>query len=203
MTYKDISIKQYLALTELAEEADNRDMLSLQVGEIAIIFNMTEDDVLSLPLPEYQKKVKEIQFLSTPPKRNPHRISKIKINGKPYDVATDVRKLTAGQFIDYNTFVKMKDDKYLPHIISVFVTPEGKKYGDYDMDAHIEEVSCLDLQTALDLSFFFLSKYQDWLKSMILCLGWQIKKVKNPETKKTLMNQLDSLKSGLGYITQI
>ena len=33
--------------------------------------------------------------------------------------------------------------------------------------------------------------------------SWSRGEVKNPETKKTLMNQLDSLKSGLGYITQI
>ena len=209
MTYKDIKINQYNQITELLKESDNMDLLSIQVREIAIVFNLTDDEVLNLPLPEYQKKVGEIRFLSQPLKPNPKKINSLVIGDRKFDVVKDVKNMTAGQFVDYNTFMGMKDTKYTSHILSVFVLPQGKKYGDYDQDEHIEFLGQnLDIQTAYDICFFFLHKLQNLLKSMELYLGWEIRKMKkNKEIPKEKMqeiqNQLDSLRNGIGYITSI
>lgn len=207
MTYKDISIKKYLELIQLVEDSDVKDLLSIQVSEIAILFGLDENTVLNMKLDDYQDKVRQISFLSQAPKPNPRRLNSIVIAGKKFDVVKDVKNMTAGQFIDYNTFVGFKDDKYIPHLISVFVIPQGKKYGEYDQDEHIEFLANnLDIQTAMDICFFFLQKFQTLLKAMELCLDWQMKKVMKdktltPEKKKEIQEKLDSLKNGVGLIT--
>ena len=209
MTYKDITINQYIELCELLKECDEKDFLSVQVSEISIITKTSEEEVLELPLPEYQKKVREIQFLSTPPQPNPKKLNTIVIAGQTFDVVKDVRKMTAGQFIDYSTFASFRDDKYIAHLLSVFVLPHGKKYGDYDQDEHIEFLANnLDIQTAFDICFFFLHKLQTLLKVMELYLAWEIRKMKkNKEipTEKMMEAQkkLDLLKNGIGFIRQM
>ena len=207
MTYKDIKINQYLELCDLLKESDDLDLLSIQVKEISIVFGISEDEVLNLPLPDYQKKVREISFLSQPLKPCPKKINSLVIGDRKFNIIKDVKNMTAGQFVDYNTFIGMNDKKYTPHILSVFVVPEGKKYGEYDQDEHIEFLSAnLDIQTAYDICFFFLHKLQNLLKAMELYLGWEIKKNRKKipmEKMQEIQSQLDSLRNGIGYITSI
>lgn len=209
MTYRDITINQYLKLCELLDECDEKDFLSIQVTEIAIISNMSEEEVLELPLPEYQEKVRSISFLTAPPKPSPKKFNSLVIAGKNFDVIKDVRKMTAGQFIDYSTFAGFKSNKYIAHMLSVFVLPQGKKYGDYDQDEHIEFLGeHLDVQTAFDICFFFRHKLQILLETMEVYLGWEIKKMKKnkkipTEKMKEVQEKLDLLKNGIGFIKQM
>lgn len=203
MNYTDIKLKQYLALKDMAKESDDLDMLTIQAREIAICNDMTEDEVLGLSLPEYTKKVQEISFLSTPIKPRKHLPSQIVIDGKKYKVENDVRKMTIGQFIDYNSLRELSnDDTYLPQILGVFVYPADKEYlKGYDADTNAEALKeGLDIQTAVDISFFFRSKLETYLRSMLLILGWEIKKMErkktmSPEKMKEVKEKMQALRS--------
>lgn len=165
MTYKDININKWLQLQSVLSETDD---LSIQAKLIAIVNDMTEEEVLNKKLSEYSKLVHSIDFLLEKPVVSKKAPKKIILNGRKYDVVTDMRNLTAGQYIDYNSLVQMNEnDKYLPNILACFIVPEGENYGDYDVMAVADEIGeYLDVETAMGLLSFF----QNWFRLFVLTI---------------------------------
>lgn len=190
MTYKDITISKFNELRDIIEE--QADDLTLQARLIACLNDMSEEEVLNLPLSDYQEKVKDIAFLTEKPDINPRCPKKITINGKKFTVITDPRRMTAGQYIDFQTFINMKDpDKYLHNILACFVEPEGKKYGEYDVIEVAELLADnISVEEGLGITNFFLLKSRIFINSILDYLEKRLKRMerkeKNQETKEKL-----------------
>ena len=60
-SYDELTINKYLELQAMLEEEWNE--LELQVHLIAILSDMTDDEVLNLSLDDYQEKVRQTSFL--------------------------------------------------------------------------------------------------------------------------------------------
>ena len=108
-----------------------------------------------------------------------------------------MKKLTAAQYIDYQTLTAMKDqEKYLANILACFIVPKGCKYGDgYENDEIVawigENLSIVD---GLNICFFFRKKYLNSIKLTLTSLELQMRmlrwKMKSPETK-AMMKELN------------
>ena len=79
MDYKDISVDQYLNIRATIKEHEGSE-LDLHVKLISLIFGMSEDEVLDLPLPKFEELNKELSFLYKQPKITGKIPSKIVLN---------------------------------------------------------------------------------------------------------------------------
>lgn len=159
MTYKDINVGKYLELMATIKEHEGAE-LDLHVRLIAIIFDKTEEEILDMPLSKFEECEREISFLYQKPKITGKIPDTITLNNRKYEVCKDTKKLTASQYIDYQTYIGMEDrDSRIAEILSVFLIPVGEKYGKYDIAPVIDEINeFMPVQTALDVCFFFRKK---------------------------------------------
>lgn len=213
MTYKDLKLRKYLKLLELLEEQSDYDELHLQASIIAVLNDMTEEEVLALKISEYGNKVKESQFIFKAPDVNNRCPDKVVLNGHKYHIVKDPRKLTAGQFIDFETFMNEENRyKYLPNILACFIMPEGKEYGEYDaLEVSDMIADYMNVEEALQICGFFRKQSLVCTRLTLRFLEERLKKEmrreKNPELKMKLKEAMtkmkeykDFIKNGTGFI---
>lgn len=209
--YKDLKIGKLQELQKI--DWESMEEIDIQVSVIAILNDMTEDDVLSLPLTEYSKLASQTKFLENPPKPKKRLPSKITINGVEYVLLKDVSDMTTGQYIDYNQYLTSNDvNTFLPHILSCFIIPKGKKYGDYNVDDVVNEIKeNLSVEEALGISNFFMKKFRSSTRAILLYLDWKMKRMakktkdetmkkKTEEARKALHSLQDLIKNGGGFL---
>lgn len=208
--YKDLTIAKYQELYSV--DWENMEEIDRQVTIISILSDKTEDEVLNLPLAEYGKLAAQTEFLTKEPVVKNRTPNKIKINGKEYEVLKDVKDMTAGQYIDYQQYLSLNDvTKYLPYLLSCFIIPKGKKYGEYNVDGVINEIrNNMSVEEALNIAGFFMKKFRTSIEGMLLYLGWKMKwmkrktkdetvKKKMETARKRLQSLYNSIRSGDGF----
>ena len=208
--YNKLSIGKFMEIQDI--DFTGMEEIDIQVSLIAILNDMTKDEVMDLPLNDYKDCVRKLKFLATKPEPKTKIPKAVKLDGKEYTVIKDIKEMTAGQYIDYQNYLSHKENKYLPHILSCFIIPKGEKYGDSNLMEIIEIIKTeLPIGIALTMSAFFLKKWESLTKGTLTYLGlkmkWMMRKEKNQEVKKkmqmaiknltTLRNSIDS---GVGLI---
>lgn len=201
--YRDLPIGKYEEIVRLCQE-DMTDV-DRRVCIVAILTGLTEDEVLSLPLEKFTEYSAKSRFIETecPDNLIPGVARSYPYGGFVLIPVTDIRKITAAQYIDFQTFAQDRENKVV-ELISCFLVPRGCDYNDgYDiMDVHraIREEMSVAESLAL-LAFFF----EGWLKSIRRTLsssGRMAKKIKNPEMRKEMVMRiqdlLHSLDGGVG-----
>ncbi|MBQ3414529.1 MAG: hypothetical protein IJH39_04110 [Clostridia bacterium] len=180
---------------------DVEDVIDTEIGIISILCDCSEDDILNLQIPEYQKLRNQAQWIMKKPDVKPYAPKSIKLNSE-YDVYYDVSKLTTAQYIDFQSYLKQNDmDKYLTHILSVFIVPKGKEYGEVPMEEVLDDLeSNISIKMALSMCFFFITEYLTLMKLTLNCLESRMKKTKNQELQKKL-KEIHLLINGDGLIT--
>lgn len=187
MDYKDVNVETYLEIMATIKEHEGEE-IDLHVRLIAILFGMSEDEVLDMPLDKFQECETEIGFLYRRPKITGKIPNVITLNNRKYNVIKDSKKLTASQYIDYQAYIGMEDpDSHIAEVLSVFLVPEGEKYGHYDIEPVIEEIKrYMPIQTALDVCFFFRKKSLKSSKRTLRYLLWMMRgmRMKNRKNKQ-------------------
>lgn len=176
-SYKDLNIGKFLEIRNI--DLTDKEEIDIQVALISILADMTEDEVLELPIPEYRKMVAKMSFLFTPPDVKEKLPKKVMINGEEYTVVDEVKKMRTGQFIDYESYISKDDsENMLPYILSCILIPKGKTYGnDYDLEATVKDITeHLPIETALSIARFFFRKSQSLIRATLTYLGWMMKK---------------------------
>lgn len=209
-SYKTLTIRKYQELRSL--DTQGMEEIDIQVAFISILNEMDEDAVLNLPINEYKALVVKLGFLNTLPNANHRPPRKIILNGHKYELLRGIDSMSAGQYIDYETYLsENKIDSLLPQILSCFVIPQGKKYGEYDVAEVIEDIKEMPLEDALCISNFFFLKSQRSINNTLRYLEWTMKRLRrkktmDEETKKKMevvmemMRRLRTiLKGGLGF----
>lgn len=201
MTYEDLSIYKWQKIREVVNE--NLSDIDTQVSIISIIYGMSEEKVLALPMSKYNKLANGITFLLKSPEAHTNPARTIKINKQKYTIIKDGNEMTAAQFIDYNSWVKEDADANLHHILATFLVPKGKDYNQgYDTEEVAKDIQHhLDVQTAIDLCFF-LQKRQK--RSLLRSLRFSAVKAKVLAKlgKKELRGKMKELSQKLTLLTK-
>lgn len=140
-SYDTLPVGKYEAIQAIIKEADSSDL-----AIVAVLAGKTEDELLNMPLTQYEQLRDAASFLYFEPK--PHKVVKsYKVRGFELIPCTDERKLTTAQYIDFKELIKT--EYTLAQILSVFLVPAGKQYNEgYDVlevqDAISAELSILD-----------------------------------------------------------
>ena len=201
--YRDLPVGKYEEIVKLCE--DDMSEYDRRVAIVSILSGLTEDEVLRLPLEKFTDYSARSRFIEheCPGNMIPGVSKNYPIGGFVLLPVTDIRKITAAQYIDFQTFAQDRENKTV-ELLSCFLIPRGKEYNEgYDvLEVHKairEEMSvaeCLAL-----LAFFF----KGWLLSIRSTLSYSariVKKIKNRDKKAALMMKiqdlLDSLADGVG-----
>ena len=183
----------------LAVNSDEaREDIDKQVGTIALLTGMTEREVLNLPIAEYSALARKADFLGVAPARLPRAARSYKCGDWTLRAQMDLRKITAAQYIDFQTFAP-EGDKRLVELLSVVLIPDGKEYNDgYDIaevQAAIREH--LSVEQALSLTAFFLTKFAALIRSTRNSLSQIARTERNKERRGRLMVTLTEMEATL------
>ena len=200
--WTQISISDYM---ELQDIINMEDAVDVEIGIVALLCGVSEDEILDLPLPEYQRLRGEAQFIAQFPEVKNKAPKSITIGNKKYEVITNMRKLTTAQYIDFQTYLKQGDDvNNLPNILSVFILPKGSKYGDEsysieDLQKDIKEY--LPVTTAFEMCGFFQLTFLNSIRNILFYLELKMGKAKNQKEKevKKAIQELRLTLNGGGF----
>lgn len=200
--YRDLTIGMYLDICEVDARTDIDDVMK-QVIILSHLTGMSEDDILNLSIPEYRTLATKSHFLSHPYNGEIQMAKKYTIGKWELIPVTDFQKITAAQYIDFQTFAK-EGEKRIVEIISILLVPKGKKYNqDYDIvELQNDLRKALSVADALTLFAFFFVQYKALIKdSLTYCreVAMEIAdKDKRMKTLRMIQEQEDLLKSGVG-----
>lgn len=174
MNWEDINLKTFKELIALYKSnATNLELISLLSGKPA------ED----LSLEELKDWINEIKFLEEPYK--PKEIkSEYNIQNKIYKPVVSLKNIKAGQFIDFQTFIK-DPEKNIANIAACFLLEKGKTYGDNDP---LEEAEFFDKYLKItdykDIFNFFTVAWKSYTNSIqaysLKAMKKMLRKTKNP-----------------------
>lgn len=207
-----ISIKKFDEISDILSSMKNfndDEALEININLLSILCDVSVDEIEDLPLTEFSKLVKQTEFLKEMPKVDIK--DSYVINGKKYVLCANVSKMTTAQYIDYQTLIK-NADKNVKELLSVFLIPKGKKYGEYDLDEVINDIyNYFPIADARAVSFFFTLVLQSLTKATLISLERrtkkELKKAKTKEEKEkiemllgTIRLSKDSIPNGIGHI---
>ena len=200
--YRDLPVGKYEEIVRLC----NEDMTEVdrKVAILSVLTGKTEDEILHLPLPVFTEYSAKSRFLEREcPENLIPGVSKVyHLGGFVLLPVTDIRKITAAQYIDFQTFSAQKETRMV-EMLSCFLVPRGMDYNEgYDVlevhQAIREEMSVAEM---LALIAFFFGKF---LKSIHHMQTYSIRalKKKDPEKAKEMEARykelMDSVRGGVG-----
>lgn len=176
-TWEDITISQFNQI--LAISGMQKSELEKSIMLMSVIDGKDEDYYEALPINEFMERVKLISFIGESSPKERFKGGKYEIAGRKFTLTKNAKKMTTGQFIDYQSFIESKD---IASLCAIFLIPNGKKYGeDYDFDEVRELINeHFKIVDAMGISFFFLKMYESLSNATLRYLCKKLKK----ETKK-------------------
>lgn len=197
-SYRKLSIAKYDEIKKIMEK--DIDDIDKQVELIACLADMDIDKVYNLPLTKYEDMVEKTSFLYEMPKPKNNLPNKLIIGDWKYRIMKNVEKMTTGQYIDLQTY--LKNDMGVAYILTTIIIPEGCEYndGDYNIDDLQKDIyNNLNIEDALSIAFFLHRKLQITIEGTLRFLDWKMKKMekKMPQEQKAKMKQAREMLKGL------
>lgn len=191
--YRDLPLGVYLDILDVNSD-ESRDEVEKQAGTLALLAGMTEKQVMDLPIADYAALVRKARFIYSPMDRFPRAARSYKAGDFTLRAQTDLRKITAAQYIDFKTFAP-EGDARLVELLSVILIPEGCAYNDgYDI-AQVQDAirEHLSVEQAVSLAAFFLTRFAELIRSTRTSLNRMARRERNPERKARLEEQMARL----------
>lgn len=214
-SWKDINVNTFIRLQlewQNFETTGDKvmDDLNRSIILLSILCDTTEDEITNLSKSEFTTLLHQTVFINDMPKVKIQ--DKYVINGKKYKVFLTLQDMSISQYIDFQTFYK-EQDKYFKELIACFLIPDGKKYGEYNINEVIDDIgNHMTIVDAYSILFFFVLLYQSLTKAIlnysIKDMKKMMKKEKNKEQKMKMEKSIaemkkamDSLNDGVGFIS--
>lgn len=201
-SYDTLPLGKYQQIiTMLKTEKDD---ITAHAAILAILYDMTENEIMNLPLQEYMDLSESISFLLQPlPKFKARAKDKYVIGDLVLIPTKDIKKFTASQYIDYQVFIK--EGNKMVELVSTLLVPKGCTYGnDYDIADVYEAVGKMSVTEVAELSAFFLQQYKRLIDHSLTCLELELMLSTKRKERRSVMKIIRSLRSlvknGDGFI---
>lgn len=148
LTWWDITVDQYQRLNGL----DVNDVGD-QITAAEILMGINVDDML---WKDFCVKLNELNFLTEPMPKTIVRDS-YKLNGRKYDCLYNLQQMSVARYMDYANLIKTND---MVQVLGVFLVPEGKEYGEYDIDQVYEDIKTMSIVEAYGIFNFFVLQFK-------------------------------------------
>ena len=181
MTWNNIKYRTLLDIREAANIEDENERV------FAIMEAVFGEDVLDLPLKDFNEKCKELQFLQKEIPNDLH-VKDIKVNGREYYFDGLLGKITTAQYIDFQNYQKNNAEE---KVFSVFIIPKGHKYNDgYDMEQVFNDILDVPVPVLFSASFFFIRQFELFIR---IFRRYSIKQMKKLGLPKEAMENLEKV----------
>lgn len=181
LKWTDIKYRTLLDIREAANIEDENERV------YAIMEAVFGEDVLDLPLKDFNEKCKELQFLQKEIPNDLH-VKDIKVNGREYYFDGLLGKITTAQYIDFQNYQKNNDEQ---KSFSVFIIPKGHKYNDgYDMEQVFNDILDIPVPVLFSASFFFSRQFELFIR---IFRRYSIKQMKKLGLPKEAMENLEKV----------
>ena len=199
--YKSLPLGKYLDICQVCKDTSLEE-LDRQVKILSILSDMSEDEILHLPIPKYKEMVAKSKFLEDIDK-NEHKAARLYIVGDWQLVPTmDYRKMETAQYVDFQTFAPMVET-HMAELLSCLLIPVGCRYNEgYDL-LEVQQAlkDKLSVTNALSLLAFFLTRFKGLIKDSLKPCKQEIQKMTDKQKRTEMeekVKQLMSLLEGNG-----
>ena len=190
LNYNELTLGQYQEIDKIINDT-SRDELEQQVGILAVLSGLTEAALLRLPLEEYTTYAICAEFLRKPLAEVPAVQKEYQVGGFTLRPCKDYTKLTAGQYIDFQSFTGDKLDYC--GLLSVLLVPKGKTYADGYDTAEVRQAIAdhLPMPQGMALIAFFLRQYANLIRVSLTYSEREIRKMRDPRKQRELQARID------------
>lgn len=191
--YSNLPIGKYYEILDICDSDLSK--IEKDLAIIAVLADVTEDEVYKLKPEEVYELQQQLKFLSKPATDAKKKFKKLKIAGNEYKVLSKLDELNMGQYVDFQFTWNNDHLANLPAILSIFIIPEGCKYNEgYDI-AEVQKAikDNLSVEAALNIAFFLQRKQVDLIKSRLLYFRlvlWVMKMQMKDKKLKAQMKEL-------------
>lgn len=183
-SWQDVTVSVFYKLEELFKDVPSLDSHQGIARLLSILCDESIDEVLNLTIAESSKLFAQAQWVNTEIPQNKIKLKELQIGDKQYVIQYDLSKMPMGAFIDYNSYVN--EENNLAKILSTFLIPKGKKYGEgydvFDVIKDIEDNLPITIATSL---FFSLNKRLSTFVNRIVSYYTAILTMKTMKMKAT------------------
>ncbi len=196
--YRDLPYGKYEEIVRLCEtEMTDVDR---KVAVISVLTGKTEDEVLRLPLETFTRYSAATRFLEAECPENliPAVARSYPVGGFVLVPVADMRKVTAAQYIDFQTFAEDRDHRAV-EMLSCFLIPRGCDYNDgYDvLDVHRAIREEMSVATVLSLLAFFFKSWVESIRAIRTSLKREARRIRNPERRAAMLTAIAALRDSL------
>lgn len=191
--YSNLPIGKYYEILDICESDLSK--IEKDLAVIAVLLDVTEDEVYKLKPEEVYELQQQLKFLSKPAKDAKKKFKKLKIADKTYRIVSKLDELNIGQYVDFQFNWNKDYLTNLPQILSIFLIPEGCKYNEgYDIVEVQQAIKDnLSIEAALNIAFFLRRKSVDLIKSRLLYCRLMLMMTKLRMKDKKLKAQMKEL----------
>lgn len=181
MTWWDVTLGKFQDLKGLdLKELDG------QIEAARILLGVGVDD---MTWGEFCKELNRLKFLEEEVPKSIIRESYV-LNGRRYVTRANLQDFTVARYMD---FVNQGRTGKWERILSVVLVPEGKEYGEYDMDRVYTDILSMSIVDAYAVFNFFRVQFIVCTKTM---KDFSVRALKrNPELRSLVEEALDSMGS--------
>ena len=179
--YDALPVGLYLDIVDVSRS--DLPEIDKQVRIISMLTGLAESDVLALPIDTYKRYAEKTIFLQQPCAEG-RVASSYKAGAFDLVPTSDLAKITAAQYIDFQTLSKEGDAKTV-ELLSIFLVPRGKRYADgYDI-AEVQQAIRRDLSVrdVITLAAFFFRKYVQSIASSLTSCKRAIRRMRDPSKR--------------------
>lgn len=198
--YESMKYATFLDITKVCENATDDTDRTVRV--LSLLTGKTVDELLNLEIGEYQRLAQSAQFLGNKPTNVPVR-SEYKLGKLTLVPTLMVKKMTAGQYIDFQGF--LKEDGHDFELLSCLLVPKGHKYLDgYEIeDVQAALKAHLLTRDAIALRSFFVASLVASIPAIVTSSEELRKKLTREQRRKMrkAAKMIGSLKSGAGSLS--
>lgn len=182
--YSQLPLGRYIDITSVLSD-DTLGEVDRQVRVLAILSGRTEEDLLNAPITDYADLARRAQFLDKAPEVAAEAKDVYELGAFRLVPVKDARKMTAAQYIDFQTFGRNAKDNIV-EMLSCLLVPEGMRYNDgYDVlevQAAIREK--MDCVSALGVYAFFFESLRTSMLDSLTSSAREVRKAPIEETEK-------------------
>lgn len=157
--WEEMTVGDYQELFEICK--NSVDDMDTEISITGLLCGVEEKDILALPIREFAELKKQAAFIKEMPKNRPSCPKTITLCGRKYTVTREPEKMGVGQYIDFQAYSREDFITVLPQLLSCFLVPEGKTYGEgYEQsEVHKDIADGMNILVAFGMSAFFLRRF--------------------------------------------
>ena len=159
------------------------------VAKTAILCDCSEEEIWELPIGTAQDLFRQTMWTSSFDFDKDLKFNKIKVGKYTCKVETDMTKFIVAQYMDFMNYWNSENrGKELENILTVFLVPEGHKYGTgYDIADLKEEITWnVSISIAQSICFFFLKELVRSIKASLTYLDYQLQRMEKKGTEEMM-----------------